>query len=188
LLEPTETSSEIVRLESIYLYQINSQSFVSSERSCQQRQVPIENNSVKQLTRQVAAGRKERCLVANVESAKRHRLDAWKYPRNILDRIVAEETDYAKQMPEVWKQEHPEAVRVYRKEESRYKADRKQVTRARRIVAAKLIQLKSWRNHLTQPSLWCALTPKVHYFESVAVRLCSSESGKGGIVDILSIG
>lgn len=43
----------------------------------------------------------------------------------------------------VWMQEHPDAVSVYREEESRYKADRKQVTRARRIVAAKLKREKS---------------------------------------------
>jgi hypothetical protein len=41
-------------------------------------------------------------------------------------------------MPDVSKQEHPEAIRMYREEESRYKADRKHVTRARRIVATKL--------------------------------------------------
>ena len=73
-----------------------------------------------------------------VSSAKRHCLDVWKYLKDRLDLILTEETDYAKLMPDVWKQEHPEAVRVYREEESRYKAERKQVTRARRIVAAKL--------------------------------------------------
>ena len=73
-----------------------------------------------------------------VSIAKRHCLDVWKYLKDIVDRILAGETDYAKLMPDVWKQEHPEAVRVYREEESRYKAERKQVTRARRIVAAKL--------------------------------------------------
>ncbi len=80
--------------------------------------------------------------MANVESAKRHRLNAWKYPRNILDRIVAGETDYAKLMHDAWKQEHSKAVRVYREEKSRYKADRNQVTRARRIVATKLKRQK----------------------------------------------
>ncbi|MEI7460737.1 MAG: hypothetical protein WCK15_15105 [Pirellula sp.] len=37
-----------------------------------------------------------------------------------------------------WKADHPEAVREYRVAESRQKEDRKQVTRACRIVAAKL--------------------------------------------------
>jgi hypothetical protein len=88
-------------------------------------------------------GRKVWCLVANVESAKRQRLDAWKYPRNILDRIVAGETDYAKLMHDAWKQEHPETVRAYREDESRYKGDQKQVTRTCTIVAAKLKRQKS---------------------------------------------
>jgi hypothetical protein len=35
------------------------------------------------------------------------------------------------------KRDNPQAVRVYREEESRYKSDRKQIDRARRIVAAK---------------------------------------------------
>jgi len=114
-------------------------------------QIPIDNNRVEQLMRQVALGRKNWLFVANVESgervarlmsvvssAKRHSLDVWRYLKDILDRILAGETDYSKLMPDVWKREHPEAIRVYREEESRYKADRKQVTRARRIVAAKL--------------------------------------------------
>ena len=114
-------------------------------------QIPIDNNRVEQLMRQVALGRKNWLFVANVESgervarlmsivssAKRHSLDVWKYLKDVLDRVLAGDTDYSRMMPDVWKQEHPEAVRVYREEESRYKADRKQETRARRIVAAKL--------------------------------------------------
>ena len=73
-----------------------------------------------------------------VSSAKRHHLDVWKYLKDVLDRLLVGETDYATLMPDVWKREHPEAVRIYREEESRYKADRKQLTRARRIIAAKL--------------------------------------------------
>lgn len=114
-------------------------------------QIPIDNNRVEQLMRQVALGRKNWLFVGNVESgervarlmsvvssAKRHNLDVWKYLKDVLDRVLAGETDYSKLMPDVWKKEHPEAVRVYREEESRYKADRKQLTRARRVIAAKL--------------------------------------------------
>ena len=43
---------------------------------------------------------------------------------------------HATLLPDQWKGEHPDAVRAYRVEESRYKADRKQVSRARRIIAA----------------------------------------------------
>ena len=106
--------------------------------------------------RQVALGRKNWLFVANVlsgeraarlmtivSSAKRHSLDVWKYLKDVLDRLLAGETDYTKLLPDVWKQEHPEAIRTYREEESRYKSDRKQLTRARRIVAAKLKRQKT---------------------------------------------
>ena len=86
----------------------------------------------------VESGERAARLMSLVSSAKRHHLDVWKYLKDVLDRLLAGETDYAKLMPDVWKREHPEAVRVYREEESRYKADRKQLTRARRIIAAKL--------------------------------------------------
>ena len=59
------------------------------------------------------------------------------YLKNLLDRLLAGETDYSKFSPKVWKAAHPEAVRTYREEESRYKADRKKVSRSKRIIAAK---------------------------------------------------
>ncbi len=77
--------------------------------------------------RQVALGRKNWLFVANVlsgeraarlmtivSSAKRHSLDVWKYLKDVLDRLLAGETDYTKLLPDVWKQEHPEAIRTYR--------------------------------------------------------------------------
>lgn len=113
--------------------------------------IPIDNNRVEQLMREVALGRKNWLFVGNVHSgersarlmtivssAKRHHLDVWKYLKDVLDRLLAGETDYAKLVPDAWKLEHPEAVRVYRQEESRYKSDRKQLDRARRVIAAKL--------------------------------------------------
>lgn len=113
--------------------------------------IPIDNNRVEQLMRQVALGRKNWLFVGNVEageraamlmtlvsSAKRHHLDVWMYIKDVLDRLLAGETDYSRLIPDVWKVDHPEAIREYRVEESRQKSDRKQITRARRIVAAKL--------------------------------------------------
>ena len=113
--------------------------------------IPIDNNRVEQLMRQVALGRKNWLFVGNVEageraamlmtlvsSAKRHHLDVWMYLKNVLDRMLSGETDYSRLVPDAWKADHPEAVREYRIAESRQKEDRKQITRARRIVAAKL--------------------------------------------------
>ncbi len=111
---------------------------------------PIDNNRVEQLMREVAPGRKNWLFVGTVESgeraarlmslvssANRHQLDVWRYLKDVLDRLLAGETDYSKLLPDVWKQKHPDAVRTYREEESRYKSDRKKLTRARRIIAAK---------------------------------------------------
>ncbi len=112
--------------------------------------IPIDNNRVEQLMREVALGRKNWLFVGNVEggersarlmsivsSAKRHHLDVGLYVKDILDRLLAGETDYSKLVPDQWKRENPHAIRVYREEEARYKSDRKKLDRARRIVAAK---------------------------------------------------
>lgn len=59
------------------------------------------------------------------------------YIKDLLDRLLAGETDYSELVPDTWKHDNPQAIRVYREEESRYKSDRKQLDRARRIVATK---------------------------------------------------
>ena len=111
--------------------------------------VPIDNNRVEQQMKQVAMGRKAWLFVSNVEagersamlmslvsSAKRHDLDVWTYLKDVLDRLLAGETDYEKLLPDRWKLDHPEAVRQYRVEERRDKADRKQLAAARRRILA----------------------------------------------------
>jgi uncharacterized short protein YbdD (DUF466 family) len=85
----------------------------------------------------VEAGERAARLMTLVSSAKRHQLDVWMYLKDVLDRLLAGETDYSKFVPDAWKAAHPEAVRTYREEETRYKADRKKVSRAKRIIAAK---------------------------------------------------
>ena len=67
-------------------------------------------------------------LMSLVSSAKRHDLDVWKYVKDVLDQRLAGETDDHKLLPDVWKQTHPEAVRVHRVEERRDKADRSNTT------------------------------------------------------------
>jgi transposase len=112
--------------------------------------VPIDNNRVEQLMREVAIGRKNWLFVGNVESgeraarlmtivssAKRHHLDVGLYLKDVMDRLLAGQTDYGPLMPDIWKQSHPEAVRTYRESESRYKAERKPLSRAKRLLAAK---------------------------------------------------
>lgn len=43
--------------------------------------------------------------------------------------------DYDALRPDVWKESHPEAIRIYRQEERRSRADAKIVKRARRRIA-----------------------------------------------------
>ena len=100
--------------------------------------------------KQVALGRKAWLFVGNVEagersammmtlvsSAKRHDLDVGLYIKDVLDQLLAGCTDYHSLLPDQWKQRHPEAIREYRQEERRNKADRKQVQAAKRRLARK---------------------------------------------------
>jgi transposase len=116
----------------------------------QDGRIPIDNNSVEQLMKQVAMGRKAWLFVCGVaggeqsammmtlvSSARRHDLDVGVYVKDVLDELLAGCTDYDRLLPDVWKQRHPEAIRVYRVEERRDKADRKQFQAARRRLAAR---------------------------------------------------
>ena len=107
--------------------------------------VPIDNNDVEQLMKQVAIGRKNWLFVGSVEagyraadfltlvsSAVRNNLDVWVYIKDVLDRMLAGETDFAALRPDAWAATHPEFIREYRIAESRDRADRKKARRANR--------------------------------------------------------
>jgi transposase len=111
--------------------------------------LPIDNNDAEQLMKQIATGRKNWLFVGSVaagermadlmtlvSSAIRNDLDVWAYLNDVLTRLLAGETDYEVLRPDIWRQSHPEAVREYRTEERRDRADRKQVRRARRRALA----------------------------------------------------
>lgn len=110
--------------------------------------IPIDNNQVEQLMKQVALGRKAWLFVGNVaagersakmmslvSSAKRHDLDVGMYIKDVLDQLLAGSTDYQHLLPDQWKQRHPEAIRKYREEERYYRAERKQYRAAKRRLA-----------------------------------------------------
>jgi transposase len=110
--------------------------------------MPIDNNETEQLMKQVALGRKNWMFIGSVaagyraadlmslvSSAARNDLDVFLYVKDVLDRLLAGETDYDALRPDVWKQAHPEAIRIYRQEERRSRADAKAVKRARRRMA-----------------------------------------------------
>ena len=112
--------------------------------------VPIDNNDTEQLMKQVALGRKNWLVIGSVaagyraadlmtlvSSAVRNDLDVASYLKDLLDRLLAGDTDFHSMRPDIWKQSHPEAVRVYRQEERRDRADAKRSRRAHRRQAAK---------------------------------------------------
>jgi len=111
--------------------------------------MPIDNNDVEQLMKQVALGRKNWLFVGSVaageraadflslvSSAVRNDLDVWAYVKDVLDQLLAGSTDYHALRPDVWKASHPEAIRIYRARERRDRASRKQLRRSRRRPTA----------------------------------------------------
>jgi transposase len=107
--------------------------------------VPIDNNDVEQLMKQVAIGRKNWLFVGSVDagrraadfltlvsSAVRNDLDVRSYIKDVLDHLLAGETDYAALRPDAWAAAHPDKIRTYRTTERRDRADRKKIRRATR--------------------------------------------------------
>jgi transposase len=111
--------------------------------------MPIDNNEVEQLMKQVALGRKNWLFLGSVEAgnraatlltiistAVRNDLDVYAYMKDALDQLLAGSTDYHALRADVWKQSHPECIRTYRADERRDAADRHHHRRAQRRLAA----------------------------------------------------
>jgi len=107
--------------------------------------MPIDNNEVEQLMKQVALGRKNWLFLGSVEAgnraailltiistAVRNDLDVYAYVKDVLDQLLDGSTDYHSLRADVWKQSHPESVRTYRADERRDAADRRHYRRAQR--------------------------------------------------------
>jgi transposase len=110
--------------------------------------MPIDNNDVEQLMKQVALGRKNWLFLGSVEAgvraatlltiistAVRNDLDVWAYVKDVLDQLLAGCIDYESLRADVWKRSHPEAVRQYRADERRDQADRQRFGRAQRRLS-----------------------------------------------------
>jgi transposase len=100
--------------------------------------LPIDNNDVEQLMKQVAIGRKNWLFIGSVpageraanfltlvSSALRNDLDVYAYIKSVLDALLAGSSDYPALRPDRWAQTHPEAIRNYRKDERRDRVDAK---------------------------------------------------------------
>ena len=111
--------------------------------------LPIDNNETEQLMKQVAIGRKNWLFVGSVaageraadfltivSSAVRNDLDVGAYLKELLDRLLAGDRDYAALRPDRWAAAHPQHIRDYRADERRDRADARQVRRALRRHAA----------------------------------------------------
>lgn len=111
--------------------------------------IPIDNNEVEQLMKQVALGRKNWLFLGSVEAgnraailltiistAVRNDLDVYAYVKDVLDQLLGGSTDYHSLRADVWKQSHPDFIRTYRADERRDAADRRHYRRAQRRLAA----------------------------------------------------
>jgi transposase len=116
--------------------------------------IPIDNNDVEQLMKQVALGRKNWLHIGSpdagdraatwmtiISTAVRNDLDVPAYLNDVLKQLLAGSTEYAALRADVWKASHPESVRTYRVEERRNAADRTRLRRAqRRLKAAEYVK------------------------------------------------
>jgi transposase len=107
--------------------------------------VPIDNNDTEQLMKQVALGRKNWMFIGSIDagnraadlmtlvsSAVRNDLDVFLYLKDVLDKLLGGSRDFEAMRPDVWKLAHPEAVRIYRQDERRHRAEVKSAKRAKR--------------------------------------------------------
>jgi len=119
---------------------------------------PIDNNLCEQLMKHTATGRKNWLFLGSIEAgyraailtticstAHRHHLDVYSYVKEVADRLLAGDVGYESMQAENWAKTHPEHVRKYRQEESRYAADRKKASRENRRRELEARQRKTGR-------------------------------------------
>jgi transposase len=115
------------------------------ERFLSDGRIPIDNNEVEQLMKQVAIGRKNWLFIGSiaageraanfltlVSSAIRNDLDVYSYLKAVFDALLSGSTDYESLRPDIWAAAHPEAIRVYRQEERRERTASKTAKREER--------------------------------------------------------
>lgn len=128
-----ETAARVLPKEKIHdaLTYLHNQSH-ALETFLSDGRIPIDNNEVEQLMKQVAIGRKNWLFIGSVSageraanfltlvsSAIRNDLDVYSYLKSLFDALLAGSTDYESLRPDKWADAHPEAIREYRQEERR---------------------------------------------------------------------
>jgi len=114
----------------------------------QDGRLPMDNNWVERLMKRIAVGKKNWLFVGSmragirnanlmtlVASAHRHDLDIYEYLADVIQHLNRGTAKPAELLPEVWKSSHPEAIRTYREEERRDKAEMARLRGAKRRVA-----------------------------------------------------
>ncbi len=71
-------------------------------------------------------------MLTLVSSDWRSDLDVWYYVKDVLDALLAGETNYERLLPWTWKESHPERVREHRVIERKERTQRKRKRRAGR--------------------------------------------------------
>lgn len=116
--------------------------FAELQRYLDDASLPIDNNETEQLMKQVAIGRKNWLFAGSiaggertagfmtlVSSALRNDLDVWRYVKDVLEQLLAGQTNYEPLLPWNWASAHPEAIREYRVKERKDRTDRKRQKR-----------------------------------------------------------
>ena len=84
-----------------------------------------------------AAGPRAAVLCTILAGAKRHRIEPWRYVRDLLLRLHADDPRLDEMLPDRWAAAHPEAVLTHRLNESRARAARTRARRAHRRARCK---------------------------------------------------
>jgi hypothetical protein len=117
--------------------------------------LPIDNNQVERLMKRIAIGRKNwlfigslragirnASLMSLVASALRMELDVSMYLESIITHRLRGTAKLEELLPDRWRANHPEAVREYREQERRDKADVASLQAAKRRARSELRKKK----------------------------------------------
>jgi IS66 Orf2 like protein/Transposase IS66 family len=115
------------------------------------KRLPIDNNQVERLMKRIAIGRKNwlftgslragirnASLMSLVASALRMELDVSMYLESVITHRVRGTAKFEELLPDRWRAHHPEAVREYREQERRDKADVASLQAAKRRARSQL--------------------------------------------------
>jgi transposase len=116
--------------------------------------LPIDNNQVERLMKRIALGRKNWLFIGSmragirnaglmslVASAQRQEIDVGMYLESAITHLLRGSARPDELLPDRWKANHPEAVRTYREQERRDKADTATLSAAKRRARQQLKKL-----------------------------------------------